>query len=270
MSSIDLVDRRVFAAVRLLDAVTGAPVSGAFTVSSDEVELRSNRSGLIVITALKTPSLTGLMSEAERVEFVTSRGYSLQTDTGAAPPSSLPFTLLVTDRSGRYLERRCALRIVARLLTDPLAAPVPFDREMMLSSVMQPWPGNVVIRASVSLAGVPLPGVLFNVRRASGNEILARGMSDTNGEALILVPRIPVSTWVDSDADGLVDAGEVTTTTTSVRLIAAYDPANWNPATRTLINVPEPDVLQATAGLPRRTITFSVASGGTYRQVIAF
>lgn len=270
MSWTEEVDRRVFAAVRLLDAVTGAPLSGAVSVTSDEVELRSNRSGLIVITGLKSTSPLGLMSEAERTEFVMSRGYSLQIDAGGPPPSSLPFVLTVTDRSGNYLDRRCALRIVPRLLTDPLSKPTPLDRDMMVSARAQAWPGNAVIRATVTLSGVPLPGALVVIRRTTGNEILARGMSDANGEALILVPRIPVSTWVDADHDGRVDAGEVTTTVTSVRLLATFDPANWDAANRRLLQVPEPDLLQVAAGLPRRTSTFNVSAGGTFRQVVAF
>lgn len=270
MSTIDLVDRRVFAAIRLLDAVTGAPIQGAVTVSSDEVELQTNRSGLVIVTGLKRPSATGLMAESELTEFVASRGYSLQLNFGAAPPSSLPFNLEVSDRSGRYLSRRCALRIVARSLSDPLARPTPFDRDMMPSPIMQAWPGSAVLRVTVTQAGVRLPGVLLLIRRSTGVEVLARSMTDENGEGLVLIPRLPVSTWVDTDRDGQVDAGEVTTSATSLRLAAIFDPSNWDASARSLLQLPEPDLLQATAGLPRRLYTLSAVAGGTYRQIVEF
>ena len=108
-----------------------------------------------------------------------------------------------------------------------------------------------VIRATVVREGGEqgLGGALIRVSRANDGEVLARGMSDARGEALVAVPGIPVTTW--ETAPGPVMGTEV-----DVQVDVVCDPGG-GPA-------PDPDHLEANrTTLPNSRTAIKLASGRT-------
>lgn len=261
---LENAQRHVFGALRFVDEVTGAPVSGTLRVTSPDVELSTNRSGLFVLRRFAPGVVAPYMSEAEQAEFVHTRRYQLLFDNGNALPNSVSFALTVSDPAGRYLERACALRLVAQ--PADAAAQGPFDRALMPSPSARPGPGHAVIRVSVVRNGRGVPGALVDVQRVGSNTVIARSTTDAVGEALVLVGRLPVSTWTDTDNDGIVDAGEITTGLSALRVRLTVDEDTLDPS-GTLKGPPEPDRILFASNRTRRTSNLSAAPGATHKVV---
>jgi hypothetical protein len=233
------VERRVLGAIRFLDAVTLTKVSEGLRVQSAQADLRRNRSGLWVIWA--------------------AAGLDAHTAAFERPPAlpaveTVPISLTVTDNATRFLARSATVKLPRD--PDPANAEQP-------SSLFQPAdvrlypgptapvsPGWAVIRARVENAntGAALAGALIRVLRTPDDMVLARGMSDDRGEALVVVPGIPITTF--SSGDGAVLATEVTVT---VR--ATFDPAAGG--------APDPDAMEKRADLPSSSSSQKLAAGRT-------
>jgi hypothetical protein len=257
LRSPDRVERTAFAAIRLVDGVTGAPVGPGPQVRCDEADILINRSGMIVLRGLRR-TVPGVMTEAEASSSEPANRYGLQLARGAAPPFSAPITVEVRDPRGLYLPRRCLLRVVR---DPPPAVPTVLDRELFPSPTASPGPGHAVLNVRCVRAGVGVPGVVLAVRRVSDNALLARGLSNDLGDALVLVAGLPVSTWSDTDADGDLDA--VTTPDTSVRVAALLDESALNPTTGALRHPVDPDLVPFATSLtrpPAQTATLRPAS----------
>jgi hypothetical protein len=211
----DLIDRRVLGAVRFVDAATATGVVEGLSVQSAQAALRRNFSGLWVIW-----NAAGL--EAHTVAFV------------AAPPTpalgSIAVQISVSDAARRYLPRNATIH----LPLDPVQA---IDVKLYRAPSSAISPGWAVIRAHVKNAATnnPLPGALLRVVRTADKVVLARGMSDERGEALVVVPGIPVTTFNSG-------AGPALTTEVDVTVEAIFDPAAGA--------VGDPDSVEAQAGLP--------------------
>ena len=125
------------------------------------------------------------------------------------------------------------------------------------AAVSSAW---AVVRVSVTAQGTGrgLGGVLVRVLRGAGPPtLMASGMSDHRGEALVAVPGVPVTTFGTG--------ASVLATEISVSLQAIVDPAGREP--------PDPDDLEAKVGAPgiRSASVPDVAlvSGRTVVQAIA-
>ena len=248
---LELADRRVLGAVRFLDAATRLPVGTPLAVAADGLRLVRNRQGLYVL--VEAPGL-----ESHAASFP------------AAPPhpavGGLRVELTVHDPGGRYLPRSLALD----LPRDP--DPAHGDQETSLfRSVDVPLypapaasvaPGWAVIRATVVRAGsrAPLAGALLRVVRTSDNAVLARAVSDwrepVQGEALVAVPGIPITTWGDGEPEEPVLVNEV-----PVTLEAYFDPL-FDPAAGPAGKPPDPDRMELLRlGLPSAKADLKLASG---------
>jgi hypothetical protein len=199
------VDRRVLGAFRLIDSITGGTVSGPMTVQSPGLTLRQNRSGIWVI--FNGPNFTPLTN-------------SFLPPANWPPPA--PFTVSIQDPSGKYLARLATLEVPAPLTaaSDPASVFNPQGITLFASAGAAMGANWAVVRASVVRAATTPPQGLANailrVTRTSDNSILAVGMTDARGEALLAVPGLGVRA-------GTTPAGPVLEATTAVSVEAFFD-----------------------------------------------
>jgi hypothetical protein len=237
---IEHVIRRAFAALRVLDGVTGQPILSPLSVSGAGTQWVRNRRGLYVLMGVP-----GLEEHQE-----------VWPGPPAAPAiGSLSVVVEVHELSGRYLARRQTIR----LPRDPDPAQAgddrslfqPLESRLYLSPSAPTSSAWAVIRATVVREGSDrgLGGALIRVSRASDGQVLARGLSDARGEALVAVPGIPVTTWETAP-------GPVLGTEVDVQVEVVFDPVGGDLA--------DPDHLEANrATLPKRQAAMKLASGRT-------
>jgi hypothetical protein len=228
-------DRRVLAAVLFVDGVTGAVIDTPLVIEGSGLGWLRNRRAFWVLTA--APGL-----EAHVTSFA---------GPPATPPvGSVRHTVTMRDPAGRYLPRLTTLALPRN--------PDPADADQS-DSLFQPivvplYPavtarlatGWAVLRLTVT-GGAPgsrLRGALLRVRRAADGPVLARGLSDDRGEALVPVPGIPVTTWSE-EPDAVI-----------VNEIDAILQVIPNPGPGV---VADPDALEALA--PSKTVNLKLASG---------
>lgn len=233
----DVIDTRVLGAVRFVDAATQGQVSDGLKVDSTQGGLRRNRSGLWVI--------------------ITAAGLEAHTTAFDAPPAApavgtVPMTLTVTDPSGRYLSRTATLL----LPRDPnpgnsgQAASLfqAVDVPLYPSPAAPVSPGWAVIRAHVQnqATKLPLQSALLRVLRTPDKTVLARGLSDDRGEALVVVPGIPVTTFNTGNGPPLA-------TEVNVSVEAIFD-KDAGPAI-------DPESVEANGALPKASLPLKLTAG---------
>jgi hypothetical protein len=235
---LENVDRRILGAVRFLDATTHLKIATGLRVQAEMARLRINRSGLFVIWS--------------------SQGLEAHEGTFDSPPVTpavgfVPVSLIVSDTASRYLARRCTLPLprdpdVNHIgLTGSLFQPI--DVRLYPAPTAPVLSGWALIRATVKKTGTDsvLPGALIRVFKTADQSLLASGLSDPRGEALVTVPGIPVTTFADGGG------GAVIGTEIDVTIQTIFDPA--------ASGVSDPDDLeQRKDSLPRSTMSSKLAS----------
>jgi len=253
LRELERVDSRVLGALRCIDAGTRAQVPGPLQVQIAGARVLRNRSGLYVIA--QADALAAHAAAFDAPPVVPALG-------------SVALQATVSDPAGRYLPRRAALA----LPRDPAPANAALAGSLLraielplYSSATAPTGLNwSVLRLSVrdSASGDALGGTLVIAR--AGSQVLARGLSDWRGEALLAVAGVPVTTWSD-------DPHAVVVTELAARLEWVFDPASGTrtpqsevraghtPARQPLV---DPDQLEANrATLPHATRTVALAAG---------
>jgi len=189
----ETIDHRYLGALRIVDRVTGSMVKRPIHITGAGLTFFPNRSFLQVVSLAD-----GL--EAHPAAF-------------EAPPDepdtrSLNFTVFVEDPLGEYLARSATLDLP--LDPDPEAENSlfnPFDINMFAAPAAHLSPNWSVIRASIyDLADMaaedPIPGALLRVVGAD-DQLLMSGMSDQRGEAAVIIPGIPITTFsLGTEPDG--------------------------------------------------------------------
>lgn len=200
-------EARVLGALRCVDASTRAVVAGPLQAHIAGARLRRNRSGLLVIV---------------QADALAEHEAAFLAPPAAPGLGSVPLTVALDDPAGRYLPR------LARLALPRDPDPEHADREdslfrpieiAMYPASRAPLGANwAVLRvtAHALAGGDALGGALLIVR--SGTGVLARGLSDWRGEALVPVPGVPVTTWSD-------DPDDVVVSEVAVQLELVFDPA---------------------------------------------
>jgi hypothetical protein len=195
--SAETLDRRVLAALRFRDAVTGSTVTGPLDVRASGARWIRNRRGWWVLA-----SAPGLEAHAT----------SFAAPPAAPPVGSVALAVRVADPGGRYLPRVAALALPRD--PDPLKAArpeslfQPVEVELFPSPAAPVSPNWAVLRVSAANADGPLAGALVRVvRKAAPGTVLGRGMTDGRGEGLVAIAGIPVTTW--EEGQGSVLATEV-------------------------------------------------------------
>lgn len=216
--------RRALGAVRFVDATTGLRITEPLRVEAPGVRWARTLQGWYAI--LSAP-------------LVNTASGSLESPPAAPAVGSTPLLATVEDPSGRYLPRRCTVPFPRD--PDPAHADEedslfrPVAVRLFRSSLAPTAPGWAVVRAQVRdpESGAPLPGALVRVVRFNPpEELLASGLADARGEALVAVPGIPITTWAQGPGPGPVLATRV----------EAWLHVSWDPEAGPL---PDPDDLEA-------------------------
>ena len=221
------VDRRYLGALRMIDRVTGNELNRPVRVTAPGLRFFLNRSFLQVISQAK-----GLEAHLEVFETPPDEPDALTRE----------FTLSIEDPSGEYLPRSASIDL-------PLvAAPgeenslfTPIDIKLFVAPAAHASPNWSIIRASIyDLADMeaedPVAGALLRVLDANG-QLLMSGLSDQRGEAAVIIPGIPITTFSTgtepdgdpetdpNDAEDWLAAGSVIETETPVTLEIVVSPA---------------------------------------------
>lgn len=192
----EFVDRRILGAVRIVDRAVGHAVRRPLEISSPQARFLRNRSGHYVVT------------EAGGFEEYTR---SFDAAPAAPPPLSTPIAAEVQDPLGRYLPRIFTMRLPRD--PDPANAESATSVFRPHEATLYPAPtmpilGNwSTVRASVTVARGgggrdPARGALLRVLRQADAEVIASGIADERGEALVIVPGVPLTRFGDDDGDG--------------------------------------------------------------------
>ena len=231
MSPHEVIESRVLGAFRLIENPTQAVVKRPLNVSAANSAFIRNRSYHYVIS--------------------NAAGLTHHTEAFSEPPELPPLETVdidinVHDPMHRYLPRITTVSLPRD--PDPehagqansLFRAIPVQMYAAPTFSMHPnWSG---IRTSLSIAGSPdepVPGALLRVIRSSDDVVLARGYSDPRGEALVIIPGIPITNFSSSsdDEDDSDASGTVTISETAVRVEVIADAALPWPV--------DPDLLEA-------------------------
>ncbi len=184
------VDRRILAAFRCVDAISGNSVDGPLAVSSSPWLLKPNQSGVYVV-------FDGPGFDALTTQFVPA----------TSPwPAAVSFEVSIADPSLRYLPRRA---MVGAPSSVPAIAPAPPANDAAKTSALNdpttvfcaqsvtvyPSPAAPValnwsvVRASVVRNGTTqgLPWAVLQIVRSSDSATIATGMTNASGEGLLAV-----------------------------------------------------------------------------------
>ncbi|WP_291995006.1 hypothetical protein [Candidatus Accumulibacter sp. ACC003] len=183
---------RVLGALRAVDGTTGMAVRGALEVSAAGARIARNRSGLYVI------------HEWSRLP---THAAAFEAPPALPVPGSEALEIRLRDPLGAYLSRLATIA----LPRDPSAVGVDLPNSLFVAVDVPLYPSATAglgsnwtaLRASITdnADGAALGGALLRV--VAGAAVLARGMSDWRGEALVPVVGVPVTTWSD-DEDAVV------------------------------------------------------------------
>lgn len=252
---------RVLGALRFVDATTRVPIERGLHVQAPGATLLRNRSGLYVIRHWNVLA-------AHESEFL-------------APPAAPALgaqnlSLSVADPSGNYLAVAAQVALprnadpaqanTAGSLFQPIVVP-------LYPAASAPVGANwAVLRVNLTetASGDALGGALLRVH-ANGN-VLARGLTDWRGEALVPVVGVPVTTFSD-------DPNAVVISEIGVTLHAAFDAtvgtrtppakvrAGRAPAPLPMV---DPDALDsAFNALPRTQLALNIAARRSQSVVLS-
>jgi len=247
----DFVERRYFGALKCIDKATGSHLNRSMQLSSDDLSFVRNRSNFYVIK-----QATNLAEYSETFE------------TAPAEPAtaSLSFNVEVKDPLGQYLPRM--LEVALPRDADPANANDQASLFQAIAVGLYAAPNADImanwstVRVSIQqadpeLGQVPVAGGLLRVIRNSDNEVLASGLSDQRGEALVIVPGIPITQFADDpDEDEEFDPDVVTPVVIHeipARLELSLAPVPAWPANPDLLELNHTANIVATENLTLRT-----------------
>jgi len=191
----EFIDHRYLGALKCVDRATGFHLNRALSVSGQDLSFLRNRSYLYIIK-----EASGL--EQHSVAFAEPQ---------ATPPlATLPFNVRISDPLNQYLPR--TIQIALPRDTDPANSSSadsvfnPLDVRLYAApnaSVMANWS---TVRVSVmqqhpGADDIPVAGSLLRVIRNSDDQVLSSGISDLRGEALVIIPGIPITQFADDEED---------------------------------------------------------------------
>lgn len=256
---IERVEQRVLGALRLVDHATQAPLASAMRLHAEGVRLVRNRRGLYVIT-----HAAGLEAHSE----------AFFEPPGTPPLEDNAYSITIEDPQRRYLPRIAVLRLPRD--SDPDNAGnadslfTPRDIAMYPASTAALSPSWSTVRVSVSQGpdpetAPPQRGALIRIIDVADDSVLASGLSDPRGEALVIVPGVPVTRFADEDEGpgGGPPGGDtpVLVNTLAVRLELSLVPGTAWPV--------NPDLLEQDHDTHRRvSMELALATGRMERVAI--
>lgn len=188
---IENVQQRVLGALRPVDRVTRTPVTRALRVRSDTATLIQNRRGYyVVIRADGLDAHVEAFQEPPATPAIGSNSYSFE----------------ISDPQKRYLPRLLTLRLPRD--PDPGHAGsadslfTPRDVLMYPASTAPLSHNWSTVRATVTQGpALPRSGALIRITDPARDVQLSSGITDQRGEALLIVPGVPVTKFADGDGE---------------------------------------------------------------------
>ncbi len=246
---VEDVERRVWAALRPIDAVTRLPLAAPMRVSGPGQTWIANRSGLMVLHRLTEPTA--------QIDALARYEASFTAPTAVAPPVAV--SVRIDDPRGLHLSRRASITLprAASATGDELP-----DLYRPVDVAMYPAPNAplaatwAIVRVSVSRAGVPAAGCALTVHEAGDDtRLLGRGQSDARGEAVVAV--VGIAAFIASGgATAFVREREA-------ELTVVFEPAATTP--------PDTEVLavRTDPAVARRTVPIVISSGRSISLAVA-
>ena len=190
---IERIEQRVLGALRLIDRVSQTPLTRAMHLTSTNAALVRNMRGYYVVThAVGLEAHTAVFQQPPAIPVQGANSYTFE----------------INDLQKRYLPRLVTLR----LPRDPNPANIananslfrPIDVAMYPASTAALSHNWSTLRASVTQGPdhLPLRGALLQVIATADNSLLASGISDARGEALVIVPGVPITKFADTGDEG--------------------------------------------------------------------
>ncbi len=217
----DVIEQRYLGAMRCVDRTTGAMVTRVLHLSSDTARLFRNISSLYVIR------------EAPGLQQYTA-SFDVIPDSPAL--ASVTVDIKVIDPLGKWLPRIVRVDLPRDADTQNQANAESLFRPVNVNLYAAPNADTMVnwstvrvsvMRTDTSSERLPVKGALLRIVRVSDDEVLSSGLSDERGEALVIIPGVPLTQFAEDD-----DSAAVTTTELEARLevsIASGQPWPVNP-----------------------------------------
>jgi len=252
LRELDRTEWRVLGALRVVDATTRVPIERGLRVEASGAKLVRNRSGLYVIRHWDSLA-------AHEGEFLAA--------PATPAPGSLSLSVRVSDPLERYLAVAAQVALPRDSDPDQAAAPDSLFQPAgvaLYPSASAPVGANwAVLRVNLTetTSGDALGGALLRVQ--SNGTVIARGLTDWRGEALVPVVGVPVTTFSD-------DANAVVISEIAVTLQAAFSGASGSRTAAAQVRagrapetppVVDPDALEtAFDTLPRTQLALNIAA----------
>lgn len=250
---IERIEQRVLGALRLTDRVMQRSLTRPLHLNSSKARLVRNSRGYYVVT-----DATGLKHHTT----------SFQTPPASPALASLEYSFKITDPLGHYLPRQLELRLPRD--PDPAHADSvdslfrPVDVTMYPASTAPLQHNWSTLRVSVARAPnhSPVSGALLRVIDLADDRVLGSGISDERGEALVIVPGVPITKFADEENEGDGDgAPPVVVNTLPVRLELSLGVTTPWPV--------NPDLLEQNHDANRRmSVDLALSTGRMERVVI--
>ena len=232
---LERVEQRCLGALEFVDATTGARIRRSLrlrgVVAGEDARFVRSPSDLYVL--------------CEWAPLLAHQGEFLQPPPAPAA-ASLALALTVDDPAGEFLSRSITMRLprdpdpANRASASSLFNP---QRVELMRSATAPLGANwsrIDVRIATQGDDAALGGALVEVRDAA-DRLLARGLSDWRGEALVPVAGVPVTTWSQ-------DEGDPVSTETPARVRVFFVPAQGSVTPRAAVlaglppaRLPQPD-----------------------------
>ncbi|WP_134498178.1 hypothetical protein [Microvirga pakistanensis] len=213
---VERVDRRIMAAIRAVDAVTGAAIQGLLNIRGPGLAFQRTRSGAYAIV------------EAEGLE-----GHIAAFDAPPTTPvsESRSFAFEIEDPAGRYLPAAGSIRLPRRWdpANDVRDLMVPIEVSLPPSAARDLSPSWASVMAHVvDQDGQPVRGALVEVLPTSGDAArLGWSITNNRGQALVAVPGLPSLREVENDPTRTDDDQVVTAETATDIRAQAYADRRW-------------------------------------------
>lgn len=190
----DVIDRRYLGVLSCIDRATGYRLKRNLSIESDQARFYRNRSSLYVI------------QQSDGLENYTN-SFELPDEPASG---SVSVTVQIRDPLNQYLPRNLQIKLPRdggpenRAHVDSLFNPIQVQLYAAPNaSLLSNWS---TVRVSIMHQGTgsnlePVAGALLRVIRNADAEVLSSGLSDPRGEALVIIPGIPITRFADETDD---------------------------------------------------------------------
>ncbi|VAW63279.1 hypothetical protein MNBD_GAMMA09-516 [hydrothermal vent metagenome] len=243
------IDSRAIGALKCIDRATGYILTRPLNVISESADFIRNRSNLYVIK--KVAGLGEYTDSFNPVPSLPATG-------------SLSVTVQVKDPLNQYLPRTVDINLPLDTSPENIENSNSIFRPIEVSLYAAPNAGLLsnwstvrvsVLRNDNVLGEVPVKGSLLRIIRQSDNAVLSSGLSDGRGEALVIIPGVPITQFSEEESSDteLGNDTPVVVSELSVRLEVSFDSSVSWPVNPDVLEANHSSNLVATENMALRT-----------------